>query len=750
MGKPANTMSRVPRQENSNGEKVRDYVGIATKYAQDAINIDGVHGHAFKLMAANFLRDVELSGKDWRFDAEAAARPCQFIEMLPHVEGKWDTPNITLHASHVFFLVNLFGFIKPDGNRRYTTALFCVARKNAKALSLATEIPTPSGWSTMGELSVGDFVLGADWKPCRVVRVSPIYLNHDCYELIFSNGQSVIADAGHLWKTNSYLEDGRSAVRTTKEIVDTLYFGEQEAVHSMHIPDPLSIPLEFAKRLSANNTSTKNHSSTVQIVDSRKVKSVPVKCIQVDSVDSQFLFGRTMLPTHNSTLAAGILLYCLCCEDEQGAQIITAATTGDQARIIFKTAKMMVERTPDLRETFGLAVWANAISRFEIGANLKPINAKASTQDGLNPSHVALDEIHAHPNHDLLNVLKSASGARKNPLFLYTTTEGYANAGPWQEIRDFADSLLDGTVIADHFLPVIFRIDEDDEPLNPKVWQKANPLMDVNPVLQAEIAKEAIEAANMSGRLSEFLIKRVNRPASGAHGYLDLAAWDQCKGEIDLDWLKKYPCYGGLDLSSTSDISSLRLLWRIEDTYYTWGMRWCPSQMAISNTGHGKEAYLDWVRQGRIKETPGNVIDHRVIRDDILALAKRFDIKQIAVDDSNARGLVIDLTEAGISMMPLYQGAKTYHGPLQELEIAYRKKNIVHDGDPVLRWMLSNVVVKCDTEGRNKPDKTSRRLKIDDASALLMAFERWITEPVVDSGSFIDAWYAEELAKEGL
>src|SRR5690606_250720 len=142
-----------------------------------------------------------------------------------------------------------------------------------------------------------------------------------------------------------------------------------------------------------------------------------------------------------------------------GPQVITAATTGQQARIVFKVAKTMVEKTADLREAFGLEPMANAIASYHNGGTFKPINAKASTQDGLNPSCSILDELHAHKNHDLLNVLKSAAGARKNPLFLYLTTEGYDSPGPWAEEREFAKKVLRGLVEADHYLCLYFAVD---------------------------------------------------------------------------------------------------------------------------------------------------------------------------------------------------------------------------------------------------------------------------------------------------
>ena len=272
----------------------RDFVAVAKDYAKRAANPKNKKqfGIWMRLAAQRFLDDLKRAqGKiaPFKFDDWHAADICLFAEDLPHVEGTWDTPTIVLHESHVFFLVNLFGFRKHDGTRRFTTALFAIARKNAK-----------------------------------------------------------------------------------------------------------------------------------------------------------------------STLAAIIGLYCQNCEGENGPQVITGATTGQQARIVFKVAKTMVEKTSDLRSAFGLEAFANAIASYNNGGTYKPINAKASTQDGLNPSCTILDEIHAHKNHDLLNVLKSAAGARRNPLFLYLTTEGYANPGPWEEEREFAKKVLRGLIEADHYLAVYY------------------------------------------------------------------------------------------------------------------------------------------------------------------------------------------------------------------------------------------------------------------------------------------------------
>lgn len=558
---------------------MRDYVQIAIDYARQAVadKKGRKHGKLIRQAAQRFLDDLKRAKqKDapFIFDAWHANDPCDFIEKLPHVEGKWDTPTIVMHASHVFFVVQLFGFRKANGThiegygefhaRRFTSALFAVARKNAK-----------------------------------------------------------------------------------------------------------------------------------------------------------------------STLASAILLYCECCEPEEGAQVISAATTFPQASIIFNTAKRMVEKTTDLREAFGLETWAKAISRVETGATFKPIHAKASTQDGLNPSHVGLDEIHAHKTADLLNVLTSAAGARSNPLWLYTTTEGYTNPGPWAEIRMFAKKLLAGVfgTTADHFLVVFYAVDDEDKTLGIKAddefdeacWIKANPLMDVNPHLMAAIRKEAVEAKQMPSKLAEFRIKRLNRPASTANGWIDLTKWQACGGPVDLEWLREHPCFGGLDLASTSDLCSFRLVWNVDGVIYTHGWRWAPESAVAFRTERGTVPYASWVETGLLKQTEGNVTDYGVIENDLLDVCERFDIQLIAYDRWNASDLVNRLVEAELPMIEFVQGPKSYHPAMQSLERAYIAGKLVHGGDQILNWCASNLIARRDDNLNMAPDKKRSADKIDDIAALLMA-----------------------------
>lgn len=509
------------------------------------------------------------------FSANQANRPCAFIECLPHVEGVWETPNIKLHPSQVFLLVNLFGFRSiTNGTRRFTEALFAVARKNAK-----------------------------------------------------------------------------------------------------------------------------------------------------------------------STLAAGIGLYCFCYENENGAQVISAATTGAQARIIFNVAKKMVEREPDMQLEYDLEPLVNQINRHEIGGIFKTVNSKASTQDGLNPSHKLIDEIHAHKTRDLIDVLNSAEGARLSPLTLYTTTEGYESPGPWAELRGFAFNILNEVVEADHFLVVYFAVDEDrdiggrkipaDDDFDESTWVKANPLMDVNPHLMASIRKAAISAQQMPGSLSEFRIKRLNRRAASATGWVNLTKWRACSGGFTLEEMDGQQCWAAFDLANTMDMCAWRLLWKIDDTFYTWGRFWVPQGAVAQRTERKSVNYAGWVQSGFVTLCDGDTNDFGIIQRDILTDIRRFNPSLIAYDPHLATQFVAQLIDEGVEsstaddkrgLIQFIQGPRSYAPAMALCETEYISGRLRHGGDPVLTWHMANVIARYNINMNPMPNKQRSADKIDGAVALFMCF----------------------------
>lgn len=439
-----------------------------------------------------------------------------------------------------------------------------------------------------------------------------------------------------------------------------------------------------------------------------------------------------------STYAAAIGLYCLVAEDELGPQVISAATTGSQARIVWDYARRMVEATPDLQSYFNVVPMAHAIPCYDNGGTFKPINAKAKTQDGLNPSCTILDEIHAHPNGDLMNVLKSAAGGRNNPLRLYTTTEGYENPGPWAELRQFAKNLLRGGVKAEHFFVLYFAIDKDDEDFNPKVLIKSNPLIKVNPVLKQEIAKEAIEAKAMPGKLAEFRIKRLNRRAAAAEAWVNIIKWKRCAGKFDVNDLIGVPCFGAFDLASNTDFNAWAKYWLLDDIGYLDVMFWIPEDSLHQRTNRGTYNYQGWVDAGYIQVIPGDVTDYRVISNYILDDYEKFSIENIGYDPWNATDTVNTLVENDLPLVQFRQGPASYHPAMQEFEQRYMRRTLRHGGNPVLQWNAANLVPRYDVNMNMAPDKKKAPDKIDGMSAALMAVGISLTaETGVEIGELI-------------
>jgi phage terminase large subunit-like protein len=446
-----------------------------------------------------------------------------------------------------------------------------------------------------------------------------------------------------------------------------------------------------------------------------------------------------------STLAASIALYLICREQEDGQQIYSAANTFSQAMPIWGAAQKMVEKCQPLRERFGLHAWAKQITQRSAAGSFKPLHAKASTQDGLNPSGCFFDEVHAAKTPDLINVLTSAAGARKSPLFAYMTTEGYISAGPWGEIRMFADKVLDGIFEADHHLVLFWSVDQDDDEFDERCWVKANPLMLSNPHLLTAIRKEAEEAKGMPSKLAEFRIKRLNRESNPPNAWINIDKWNACDGQpVTPEDFRGLLCYGGLDLASTNDLASFRVVAEHPTRgLITYGRRWVPSSAVKTRTERGTVPYLGWVTGGLLEVIEGDTIDNRVIKQAVLDWRNTYGLELLAGDPWNGRQLFGELIEAGVEVQEFVQGAKSYHPVMQEFEKLYLAGRFAHGGDPVLKWCASNLVVRYDVNLNMAPDKKRAPEKIDDAVALLMAYGALLTSGDTDlSGVFGDPLHA--------
>jgi phage terminase large subunit-like protein len=559
----------------------RDYTAIALKYAREAAaDVTGKrHCKWVRMAAERHLRD--LKKKDWpyRYDEWHAADVCDFIEKLPHVEGKWETPTIQLEPAQIFMLCCVFGWRrKSDGLRRFTMAYIEMARKGAK-----------------------------------------------------------------------------------------------------------------------------------------------------------------------STLTAGVALYCSTCEDEPGPLTLIGATTGDQALKVFKPARLMVKNTKSLQDAFGLFAWSRSITVADNGGSIQTINAKSSTQDGHNPHLAVLDELHAHSDRGLFDVIRSAFGARRNPLLWMITTAGFNMYGVCYEQRSFVCKVLEQAVLAEHYFGIIFTLDEDDDPFDENNWYKANPLMPVTPSLD-EMRKYAIEAKASPGQEGEFKTKRLNIWMGAAQAWLNVAQWRACGGRVRLRDFKGLDCYLGADLSDKDDITSMALIAHRGEQLIMKTWHWLPEEAlkrASQTERENVTLYQQWQEQRALRVTEGDWIDHNKVERLIRRLKKalpglrRVTFDQFAAAQAMAVRLNEDYSDGDEQFaVVLPKNARNVTDPAKDLEERHKvgQAKLLHDNNPVMQWMAGNVVVSRKVDGSILPKKpdTDSKAKIDGIDAAVNAISPTMEAKMVE------------------
>lgn len=419
-----------------------------------------------------------------------------------------------------------------------------------------------------------------------------------------------------------------------------------------------------------------------------------------------------------STLTSAVALYCLTCEDEPGPQIVVAATTAEQAGKVFQPARKMVQKSGDLRDAFELQAWAKSITCELNQGFIQPVNSKSSTQDGWNPHMAVTDELHAHKERGLHDVLKSAFGARRNPLMWRITTAGYNVNGVCFEQRTLVTKVLENIVEADHYFGVIFTLDDDDEPLDESKWVKANPMIGITPSL-TEMRGYAKEAAAAPGVMGEFKTKRLNIWTTSKGGWLNMERWKRLPGNAVVP--SDLPIWGGIDLASVSDLTSFALCWWDGEELNITGRHYLPEAAVALRNERGDFTYKNWEEQGHLVITPGDRTDYSYIERDVIDACAEFDVQQIGYDPYNATQVVNNLTEEGLPMVEIRQGPRTMHPAMQEFERRMLGNEIRHDGNPILTWAASNVVARTDVNENKAPDKKNSMDKIDPIVAALNA-----------------------------
>jgi phage terminase large subunit-like protein len=451
------------------------------------------------------------------------------------------------------------------------------------------------------------------------------------------------------------------------------------------------------------------------------------------------LYKEVARKNGKSTIGAAIGLYLAFADGEPGAEVYSAATKRDQARIVHQEAIRMVRKNAQLKKH--IRIYKDNLNLEQTASKYMPLGADSDSTDGLNVHGVIADELHAWKSREMWDVLETATGSREQSLIVAITTAGMDRQSVCYEKHEYTRKVLegwqDGSFMDDTWFGIIFTLDEGDDWRDEKCWSKANPNLEVSKSLD-DLKMKARRAEHMTAALNNFLRRELNVWVQGEIKWMPMDKWRASGGDIPaLEFGARFSgmtCYAGLDLSSTSDITAFVMVFMDEEeNMYPLCRFWIPEdQMAVRTRDQGLK-YQEWVKAGYIEATPGNVIDYDYIFEQVQLDADMYDIDQIAFDRWGAARVSQVLQNKGMTMVQFGQGFASMSPPMKELERLVLSKKLIHGNNPVLTWMADNLVARMDPSGNIKPDKEKSREKIDGVVALIMAIDLALRHPEVKS-----------------
>lgn len=419
-----------------------------------------------------------------------------------------------------------------------------------------------------------------------------------------------------------------------------------------------------------------------------------------------------------TTLAAPVSLFCLMADDESAAQVYTAATKLDQAAICFEEAFRMIEYAHP-------AISDEVTSRFNSRNNrvilcgdnkMTPLSSEYKTLDGLNVHCAIIDEYHAHPNDELYNVIRNGMGARSQPLLFTITTAGFDKNSACYREREYCQKVLNGLITDDRLFSVIYCADDDDDWMDERTWKKANPNYGVS-VNPEHIKEQLTQARELISKEIEFKTKLLNIWTDAAKTWIPETVWNKGNAPVK----DEGKCWSGLDLATVYDFNAACHVFENDGKLHAKWRFWLPEDTIKARKDGVGMMIRQWVRDGYITMTPGNAVDYEYIKRDLKEDAAKYQIKQFNYDRFNSSQLVIDLLGEGLPMNPYGQGTVSMNAPIREIERLAAMGDLIHGGNPVAAWMVSNVVLHSDSGGNVKADKAKSSDKIDGIVALCMA-----------------------------
>lgn len=433
-----------------------------------------------------------------------------------------------------------------------------------------------------------------------------------------------------------------------------------------------------------------------------------------------------------SELAGALALYLLAGDGEPGAEVYCAASARDQAAIVYRRAAVMAKACPMIHS---VAKYSDSVKNIAIPSTnsfLRAISADAGIQEGHDIHGCVIDELHRHPNRNLWDALIKGGRARSQPLIVAITTAGWDRHSICYIQHTHAAAIIAGDRFDDEYFAYIRGADKDDDWTDPAVWRNANPAMGTI-FTEDDMRADCERAKAIPSEQNNFKQRLLNIWTEQAVRWLDVAQWDACANPVDPESLRGRPCFVGIDLSSTKDLTAIVLFFPDADNYLM-PFFFAPEEGARQRAETDRVPYPEWAGEGHMDLTPGNVVDYDWVRAKLDKLAKIYDIIEIGIDPWNAKQFTKQLQDDGFNVTEYRQGFASMSGAAKELEKLLLGRQLCHDGNPVMRWCIGNAATETDAAGNIKPSKKHSTERIDGVVSAVMAIGLACASPSAIAG----------------
>lgn len=662
----------------------------------------------------------ELENPLYRYDTKEANIRIAFMEnlclqskkpfyMMPMKLLLWQKAFIEVLYSYQKYSDELGRYI-----RRFQDVMLLIARKNGKALDINTRIPTPQGDKKMIDIEEGNYVFGIDGKPVRVLKTSEIFYGHKCFEVVFEDGERIVADAEHLWQVRT--KDGHECVIATEKMQSDYYKKRS---------DGKGIEYKYRVPLSKLEENLNKGMLLKSIVKIQEVQSVPTKCLYVEG--GLYLCGEKNTVTHNTTLMAADAHTDLRIGDG-GQDIVCASNDDKQASLLWNEVDGMRKRI----DSKGKWTHKNMSLIMNLGNDTKifKLSSKTQNKDGRNIDKTYFDESHDAEDDEIAAACQKSMSIKDEPLFINLTTEGFVNDGYLDNKLVYARKVLNDEIDDDTFLPWLYTQDSENEIWQDETsWYKSNPSLGAIKkwsYLRGEVAKSRVDkSVRMHTLCKDFNIKQNN-----AQAWLMTEDYDYPTEIFTLEEFRGAICLGAVDLAATTDLASAKiLLMKPNDrTKYIYSHYWIPeSKLENSDDKEAGANYVEWARQGLMTIHEGNEVEISKIADWFYSLYKDYDIKtyKCGYDQRYAKTFLDKMDEYGFECEMIYQNRHVMSSPMKLVEAELKARLINYNQHKVDKWCLGNSSMEMDNLGNVMCVKVNNQpgRRIDGAVTFIILYE---------------------------